>query len=456
MALAFSVDSASLVVSSYTHVLSGAKSSDIVSMTLNGASGRITFPSSTTWKAELVLGAGDNLFSIQGQDGAGKLTPVKKITLTLPACESAAHTFFNSLDEHALIVGLRRNPGEKNWEFRLRLIAFAAARTGASIETLHRAAAYEMGLKPVPEALGIKVRRDSNGRTIGTEVYVEITPVYVYVDAVGLTQTREAHRVEPRTRSITLNQTPRWTDEVRVFNAQDDLVSTHRFKVDAFERTITFGDDELNGDWVTVHYPYRYRIDHRGLTMIQLEALLEAVTVGGQQMLDVTVADGTLPTLGLSRQGRTLMLPSEYRYIEHAMCQVTPLDNREWQESLYNTFGAAYGTKLEQYARKAAERSNLGWDNLVLDEGFWDVETENEVLDYLPRLWDPVFGRWRCSQASCTNYYNFDEYRKYNGYCPDHPTQQLVYVGVKQQDIKSGICEEGSLYATMVAVDEEL
>lgn len=455
MVTAFTVDSASLIVSSYAHVLTGAKAPSIVTMSVNGNAGRITFPTPSSWRLELILSPGVNEIRLRGADSVPTWTPEQVVELEMPEVQQEPNAYFNTLDEHSLLLGLRRNPGEKNWEFRSRLIAMSQARTGSHIEGLFYAMAIELGVKPDPTALGVRVHRDTMGNVTSGEVYWQITPVYLYIDADGLTRTRESHRVDARTRSITLSETPRWTDEVKIYNANDDVVSLRRYSVNALDRLVVFNDDELNGSWVTAHYPYRYRIDHRGLNLGQLKTLIEAITIGGEQILDVVVSDSTLPALGLMRQGRDL-ITTAYSYVPHAMCQVTPLDDVEWQRSLYNVFGGAYGTNLERYARAASERSNIGWDNLVLDEGLWDTDIDKRALDYLPRLWDPVFGRWHCSLPSCGRYYNLVEFKRYNGFCQIHVDSPLIYLGVAPRDIKSGICEDDSLYGVTLKVAEEL
>jgi len=122
---------------------------------------------------------------------------------------------------------------------------------------------------------------------------------------------------------------------------------------------------------------------------------------------------------------------------------------------MLNRYGAAYDTKLEKFARRARDKSTIGWDNLVLDEGLWEVDVDDRALDFLPRLWDPVFGRWFCPHPADEGYYDLQEYRKYEGRCPTHGFE-LVYVGLPRDQIKSGICEAEALYADVVAVEEEL
>lgn len=453
--LAFKVDPAALAVQSYVHVLYGTKDPSIVSMTVNDITGRITFPTASLWRLELVLTAGLNTYKLRGKDSVDNWTATTTVELELPSYTADAHSYFNVLDEHSLLVGLARNPGEKGWDFRNRLLSFAQARTGAHIEGLFLAYAHELGIKPTEEALSVKVKRDAYAQLPSETVYFEITPVAVLVDAEELIQDREPHLVEPRDRSVMLDYAPLAADLVRIFDSEGNQVSDLHFSVDVANSKITFDSDDFNRNWVVARYPYRYSIDHRALTLTQLKTQLEAITVGGAQLLDVTVDTGTLTAYGLMRVYRQL-LTDEDLHIQHARVQVTGLDNKDWQESLLNSFGTAHGTKLETYARRSAEKSNIGWDNLILDEGIWDEDADNRALDYLPRLWDAVFGRWYCNYPGCTAVYNLLEYRLWNGYCPIHPESALVYRGVAEELIQSGVGAPDDLYAISEEIPEEI
>jgi len=456
MASTFTVSKAALIVENYVHVLYGTKDLGISAMTVDDVAGRITYPTGTTWQLELILTAGLNTFRLRGQDAAGNWTPYLEVELTLPYYELGHHDFFNSMDEHGLIGGLDRNPGEKNWDYRTRLLDYAVARTGSHIEGLFLAAAIELGIKPDDEALSMRVRRDTNGNLVGDDVHFEITPVYMYIDSTQLVQTREAHLVEPRTRSITMDETIRWPEEIKVFDSHENRIQIHRWEIDVPNRKLTFADDDLNGTWVTLHYTYRHRIDHQTLNLGELKTILEALSIGGTQLLEVQVTDETLSCIGLMRHGRDVLNTEDVTYVAHARVQVTSLENREYQQSLLNRFGAAYGTKLEQYARRVRQKSNMGWDELILDEGMWDVDANQGAVDFLPRLYDAVFGRWRCTKPDSTETYNLKEYRLCNGYCPSHPTYPMEYMGVTLEKIKSGPVESDSLFAGALEVEEEL
>lgn len=450
--LAFAVDPASLVVESYVHVLYGAKDPSIVLMTVNGASGRITFPSSTTWRLELVLGSGETSLALKGRDSVYNWTATTTVTLELPSYTPSAHNYFNVLDEHGLLAQLARNPGEKNWDYRTRLLSFASAQTGSHIEGLFYALAHELGIKPTSAALRVKVKRDSYSQLPSTSVYLEITPVHVVVDAEELMQEREGHLVEPRKRGFQLDYLPTYVDQVMLTDLEGNQLADRRFEVSE-DGWVRLDTDEYNGSWLIARYPYRYRIDHTGLTLSQLETQLESIQVGGAQLLDVAVASGTLAAFGLMRYARR-QLDDEYIDIPHARVQVTGLDNKEWQESLLNSFGTAHFTKLERFARRSAEKSNMGWDNLVLDEGIWDDDADNRALDFLPRLYDAVFGRWYCDHPGCTTY-NLLEYRRHGGLCPTHGVG-LMYLGVDEELVHSGVGGTDDLYATSEEVAEEL
>jgi hypothetical protein len=453
--ISFSVDPASLPVVSYAHILYGTKDPAITTMTVNGQSGRITFPTSATWRLELILSPGENVLRIQGQDAYANLTATLEVTLELKGFEVDDHSYFNVLDDHGIPIGLDRNRGEKNWEFRTRLISFASAQTGAHIEGLFLALAHELGIKPVDQALGVRVKRDAYNQLPSTTAYFEITPVYVFIDADELFQEREAHLVEPRSRSFELDYRPLAADKVELTDAEGKPIPIRNYEVDLREQKVTFDSTEYNGSWVVARYAYRYSIDYRTLTLAELQTQLEAITVGGAQLLEVEVEDGTLIAYGLMRWGRRL-LDDSYTYVPQARVQVTGLDDKDYQESLLNALGTAFDTKLEEFARRSTERSNLGWDNLILDEGLWDEDADTRAIDFLPRLFDAVFGRWYCTDPTDGNTYTLDDYRLYNGYCPNHPTSQLKYRGVDEELVHSGVGAPDDLTPTAEEVTEEL
>lgn len=455
MADSFTVDPGSLVVSGYTHVLHGTKTPGIVAMSLNGDTSRITFPTSTTWQAQVVLAAGTNIFALRGQDKATNWTPAETIQVVVPSFEQSTQPFFDTMDEHGLRAGLERNPGEKNWDYRTRLLSFSDARTGSHDAGLFYAIAHELGIKPVADALQVRVRRGTTGVLVDPLVFFGIGPVYAYMSANGLVARREPHLVDPRHRKIELAYEPRWAEQISVVTAHGETVSEARYELDLFKLEVTFKDDDLAGKWVVVEYPYYHRVAYRSLTLGQLKTQLESVSIGGEQLLEVAVSDPNLGAIGLLMT-RFNRLTKDYLSIPRARVWAIGLDDKRWQESLLNSFGAAYGTQLELWARKSRQRSNIGWDNLTLDEGLWDIDADQRALDFLPRLHDPVFGRWHCTLPDHAATYRLLDYRKYGGYCPVHADYPLEYRGVKKEDIQSGTGSSGDLLLRTAEVTEEL
>jgi hypothetical protein len=219
---------------------------------------------------------------------------------------------------------------------------------------------------------------------------------------------------------------------------------------------VTFNSDDMNGQCLVVQYNYRSEISYLTMTMDHLKTALEAILVGDRPILSVTVEDGSLPALGLQLKGRGLVSRSASYVVPNARIRIVGLDDMKYQASLLNQFGAAYGTKLERYARITREKSNIGWDNLIMDEGFWDTDIEDRALDFLPRLFDAVMGRWFCTLPTHDAAYNLVDYKRYGGMCPEHPEYPLEYKGVTDDQMRSGPCEAESLFTTVAEAPEEL
>lgn len=412
----------------------------------------MSYPEDDRWSCLVVLAPGINEFEIRGRTADDDWADPIVVTVELKSYAPTPYAWFNPFDEHAFLPGLSRNPGEKNWQFRNRILDHAAARTGAHIEGLFHALSIEMGVKPVEQALGVRLARDVFGNLASANTYFEITPVYLYVEGDALYQTREAHQAEPRWRGFELDYVPRSPNEVDLYTQDDVKINQNKYTVDS--TAVTFKNDDYNGEWVTAHYPYRARIDHRSLTIDELITQIGSITSSGQEILECSTADGMLSAIGLMQIGRQ-PLTRNWTYVSHSNVRVVGLDNLEYQYSLLNRYGGAYDTKLERAARIAVARSNIGWDNLMLDEGLWDVETENRALDFLPRLMDPVFGRWFCTDPGCTRYFDRNDYRKFNGVCPEHE-KPMEWIGTNEKHIKTGVAAEDSLYTAVKEILEEL
>jgi len=449
---AFTVEPQALKVSGYSHTLFGAKDHQITDITVNGVSGVVSFPERTLWRFDTILSEGTNTFVLQGIDTATNLTAEETVTLVLPAFLPEVYPYFNVIDDHSVGIGLARNPGEKNWDFRTRLLQYEKAPTSSTLEGLFWASAIELGIKPVVEGMGLRVARDTNGIIGDTNVCAQVGPVYVYVDSDNLIHTWEAHRVEPRSRSIELDDLPRYTHDVEIYDQNDQRVDQHRFSISS--KVVTFVDDDLNGQWTTARYNYRAAIALEGITLTALKTKLEAVQVGGASILEVSVEDGALPAMGLMRCGRGL-LNRTWAYLACARCRVAPLDNPTFQASLLNSFGTSIGTKLERYARIARAGSNIGWDNLILDEGLWDSEAEVRALDFLPRLFDAAIGRWFCKHPMCTEVYDLDRAKKFGRHCWCH-CEALEYQGMSRELLTSGVIGQDSLLTSVVETAEEI
>lgn len=449
---AFTVDPQALKVSGYSHTLFGAKDRQITALTVNGVSNVVSFPEQTQWRFDTILSPGYNTFVLQGEDTASNFTAEQTITLVLPSFLPEVYPYFNVIDDHSVAIGLARNPGEKNWDFRTRLLQYEQAPTSSTLEGLFWAAALELGIKPVVQGLSLRVARDTRGNIGDTNIYVEVGPVYLYVDSDNLIHNQEAHRVEPRSRSIELDDVPRYTNDVEIYDHNDNRINRARFHLSG--KTVTFVDDDLNGLWTATRYNYRAALGLDGLTLAGLKTQIEAIQIGGAAILEVSTDDGALPAMGMVRCGRGL-LNRTWAHVACARCRIAPLDNPVFQASLLNSFDTAIGTKLERYARIARAGSNLGWDNLILDEGLWDSEAEVRALDFLPRLFDAAYGRWACRHPRCTEVYDLDRAKKFGRHCWCH-CEELDYQGLSRELLASGVIGQDSLFATVVEDTEGL
>jgi hypothetical protein len=418
-------------------------------MTLNGDANAISLPTATTWQADVILSPGDNVFQIQGADVSSNPTEVVEITVTLDSHSPEIFELFNDIGKLGIHQGLSRLPGEKNIYFLRRVQEAPYYPSGADYTGLREAIARDLGLTTDRNAFTIAVRRDTYLNPISESLTLEITPSAALVDADELVIDNEAHRVDPAFNGFYLDYEPRYESDVELFTRDRTKIDESDYRVHCYERKVVFETDDFDRTWVRARYNYRESVAMEG-TLSQLATALEAIQIRGLQALTTTVQGGSRLAEWLSHRTR-LLLTAQGETLNWAPIQIYNLPEQRFRDSLLNSHGAAYLTRLEAWAKAIAKRSKFGWQAVILDVDTWDplYKTRNNAV--LPHLLDSYRGYWSCADPTDSERYNWSAYVGYGGFCPNHPSEPLTYIGVKDEEWHSGIGDGDDLKVTSIA-----
>lgn len=446
----FTINQSSLIANSWVHTLRGTKSAAIVAMTLNGDANAINLLTAVTWQADVILFPGDNVFQIQGTDTSNNVTEVMEVTVTLRSHSPEIFEIFNDIGKLGLAQGLRRLAGEKNIYFLRRIQEAPYYPSGADYAGLREAIARDLGLTTDRNAFSVAIAKDTYLNPVSESLTLEITPSAVLVDADELVIDDEAHCVDPAFNGFYLNHEPRYESDVELFTRDRTKIDEKQYRVHRYERKVVFETADFNRTWIRTRYNYREEISVNG-TLTHLATDLEALRIRGLQALTVTVQEGGRRAEWLAHRTR-IVLTTAAETLNWVAIQIYNLPEQRFRDSLLNTHGAAYLTKLEAWAKAIAKRSKFGWQAVILDVDTWDplYKTRNNAV--LPHLFDSYRGHWSCADPTDSERYNWSAYVGYGGYCPNHPSEPLTYTGVKDSEWHSGIGDGDDLKVTGIKI----
>jgi len=106
----------------------------------------------------------------------GQLFNVDKILTATGALE--AKVVWNQFDEHGLVVGIKRNAAESNWEYKRRLFDVFTNRANSTYKGLVNGITRELGLS-LFQPITINPKVDGDGVFLAEDPYIKFDGVYL-------------------------------------------------------------------------------------------------------------------------------------------------------------------------------------------------------------------------------------------------------------------------------------
>jgi hypothetical protein len=419
-------------------VLTGKNDPSIATIQVTGVPAAVVQSTSTIWRAELRLASGKNRVEINGLDVAGNTSESLILVIELPGLTQEQHRVFNVFDEHGLFLALPRLPGEKNQQYRNRLLDVNVHPSDTTLRGVSFGASREIGLR-LENAILVSSPLDAKvNDTRAVNGTLKIGQVYLDLESERF-RTRERLVIEPATQRISLTRFPRSVSEITISTLEGDVIPETDWEYDKRQNQIKFLTHTLNSLPVYVSFPYKERIDLRGKSFATLRTAIEAfVDPDGDPLFEVTVlADPSLPASDLIPLPKPVLIQSIPAAFERSSLRVKELLNDDFQQSLLNARGHAIGTKLEAWANQINNQTRIVWRSTFLGESVWQPLGDEPKLGALPHLLDPERGHWECQDASDSTRYTLKDFRENAGTCPIDGSP-LKYRGIHPLEFQSG------------------
>ena len=459
--MAIKLDSISIETKGFTHVLRGTKSPEISSMSVSRKKDR-TYTSTNftltdeTWEVHVRLFPGDNFFEVTGTDSTTTQTTAP-IYVELPLKDHVKNIvpIYGYLDRVGAKFGLTRLPGEKNWNFKNRILELLRRKVDSTFKGVQEGIALELGMVADRAAMTVKVRLSTDLNPISDNVTLRVRPTNIAVTADRLYISEEVHVIDPGFRSFELASYPRGVEDVVIHSSAGVKIHNFEYKVDTRLKTVTFLDHRWENQWVKVNYHFENRTSHRDVTITSLAASLNAITADGNTLLEAIVkGDGELKARGIPYDPQ-IEVTAVGVDLTNFRVQVTPLSDEDYFESLF-TNGTAEGTKLEKYFSLLNKKASQTWGNVTLDKSSWISNAEKISRTILPPEISAKTGYYKCSNVLDTTRYTQQDFEGYAGLCPIHyhagHTLTLVGTNAYNSGYESGL----SVQLTAVQQDRRI
>lgn len=434
----------------------GQKHPHIEKIEVNGDYEFTRYINNERWEYDVVLSGGTNYVNIRGLAKSNRPTQYTQLDLTLPTGAAIKHELYNVFDDYAARVGVSRlrSIDENNSDLKRRVQDVFVHPAGSNIAGLHNSICrnldldYDDAALVVTPATGQDYRRSD---AIFNDLTLEIGTNYAYVGSSSFKVNGEYHRIDPRDLSVQLNHQAFIGPENESITIKiNSQLPQSAFRYDAELNKVIFNSDDYAGKecWVTYSKKISIAI-YPSVTLSSLVTSLNALTFNGHRVLSCGLSSqrtGTEDSGGLLRGIRRLSSSNRYTSSNDVVLVGTPIrwsefninkiTDNEYASRYRNKDGHLLNTRMESFVNVFKGKARFSIESTINDEDVWDPV--DGIASYLPGALDAQIGYWITNNDSYTGRIPTSLASEL-GFKDNLNKTELVYVGVPQADLQSGI-----------------
>ena len=449
-----------------TTTISGTRETFVKRIEVNGEAGWTQFPTPTTWRAEVPLGRGRNVFFLRAFDANGYGSEYRQVEVEVTSNDLNTHSYFNRFDDFGYRMGLQRLPEEPNQPYRERIKDVMVHRAGPTYPGLCNAIVRELALTSYDQALLVRPAVNPMNQAVRwNDVVIWMTARHFYVRRGTFLEIQERAEVEGRSlqvRPAKIAAGPSFVVEIEPGVAIPP--EHYRVLADADGPFIQFSDVSYSGQRVLITYQFAERVYFPDKTIDELVDALNAVTVNGQQVIEVEKSDdvdGDWSARGLQRFQPLPLTGGPYFTagqvetddypVRWSPFELSSFMDPDFRERFRNSRGSFFGTQYAAWAYGLKSKLKTTWGYLIADASVWSsllirVSGAGSL--------DLVYDAWRAGWESATGDYELDPFEAaVRGYRDPRDGSALRFRGLPASMFWSG---PGYHWDLLVIVDQEV
>lgn len=411
----------------------------------------VTYPSPTTWEADILVEPDVTDYNYQFVDRSGVESPWYTATVVVKESTPGEAPATNTIDLWGTRLDTERLSGESNVAYRNRLLDVFVHRGGPTHAGLLNALGRDLNLDYQDQALIIQAESSPVSGLRFDRIRLGISSKKIRVYHPDLEIHDELALVSPVTREVTPSR----------YVAKDLVVSLEDGTVLEYEYDESLNKVYISGDYgsqvVRLSYTYMHVVDRTSKTLTELAAELEALeTPAGDQLITVTVhADyGDETAEKLQRFPETLIQEKHLdatgtevdglpvRWID---CTIEIVWDPELHDSVRTWTGSLWNTRIDSAFQALVNTAKQTWGTAVADDSVWGThkfplhggQHIDCVYDAPLGYWEnpvtgEIFDRWQAEHSTdpCTG-------------------DSLIYKGINRTEYQSGVGGKNDLKVSL-------
>lgn len=457
----WTIDPVPKTARSLTITLTGTKEPGIASIEINGSTTLTSFPSVNRWKAEVPLGAGRNTFSIRAIDAQDNTSEYRTVEVELTSKDLSVHSLWNKFDDFGYLMDLGRLPGENNADYKDRIQDVMVHRASPKYMGLMNGLLRELDLgyydRAILAAPGVNQHTDRN-----VKVMIWANSTSLFVHSTRMIRQHVYHKVNQHDLTVLV-------DDARIFGRltveQPIGVLVPENDYEFSEGVIKFRLKKYANDPVFLTYEYVEKVDFGTHTLDSFISAVNALTFNGVPLVTMTLGDqvgSDLSASGIMRFPPVVLGEGTYRDaageeldgqypIRWAEIKLYAFMDKAFKSQYLNSNGSYFGTKYDAWAARMKAFMRTTWGLLVADDNVWTgKKIKVSGIGSLDTVYDARSGYWMAPDGTIYPTYMAE----YLDYIDPVTGVMLVYVGVPEEWVLSGVGDGDDLYVTIDGEEE--
>ena len=422
--------------------LRGNKTENITEIEINDSSQGVYYPDKTKWAYQAILSPGENKFLIRAKDKRNNWSSYREVIVTFVDNIPVQSNIWNTFDEFATLMGVKRLPGENNENLRKRIKDVVRNNGGVQYLGVLLSAIRALDSNFIEDGLKVRLKEENSFDESLPIVVVKSHGIIISGDSFFVP--KEVHKVDPVSLKVFFKKPFSSLSRLNLSIGREEETDGKDYKIDLDTNSIQFLSDRFANEYIHLSYYYEEYISWNQYPKVKAvrNALNSVKYPSGEYVFEAEISkrlSGNETSKGIIL---TALSSVDINSVNLGWSEIwfREMNDSEWRDSFLNENNNFFGTEWIKYVQKVLSITKDSWGLAVADLNTWDASVQGESASaFIPRKFDSRFGFWKTSNGNLFS----SSQASFLNYRDPETDSKIIWSGVPR--LKSGIGYDSDL-----------